>query len=302
MRTMILRTLIAATLIAGCLWMTLTPISGTAHADIVDFEELDRYSVGSNNLYYKGDQGSGFFNSDGWTSRGVHFSNYYLNDPTWGPYWGGSSYSKVNNSTTGGYENQFAARPGLGSNGSSQYAIFSNGSINGVEGEVVITFGAQANVKSFDISNTSYAYYSMKNGDSWAKKFGGDSGNDADFFKLSIHGYRGGTVTGTVDFFLADFRSADNSQDYIVSDWTNVGLTSLGTVDSLKFSLQSSDTSTFGGFVYINTPAYFAMDGLQFSSVPEPGTIALLASVAAVGVLRKRFKKKSTLRVEEASA
>jgi hypothetical protein len=302
MQSMNLRTLINATLLAGCLWMTLTFLSGTARADIVDFEELNVYSVGSGSLYSKGDKGNGDFNSDGWTSRGVHFSNYYENDLTWGPYWGGSAYSKVNNSTTGGYENQFAARPGLGSNGSSQYAIFSNGSINGVEGEVVITFGAQANVKSFDISNTSYAYYSMKNGDSWAKKFGGDSGNDADFFKLSIHGYRGGTVTGTVDFFLADFRSADNSQDYIVSDWTNVGLTSLGTVDSLKFSLHSSDTSTFGGFVYINTPAYFAMDGLQFSSVPEPGTIALLASVAAAGVLRKRFKKKSTLKVEEASA
>jgi hypothetical protein len=244
-------------------------------------------------LYYKGDKGNGTFNSDGWTSGGVHFSNTYANDPTYGPYWGGSAYSRVNSGTVGGFENQFAARPGLGSNGSSQYAIF----YNSYQGEAVITFGAQVSVKSFDISNTSYAYYSMKNGDSYAKKFGGDTGNDADFFKLSIHGFRGSSLIGTVDFFLADYRFADNSKDYIVSDWTSVGLTSLGAVDSLQFSMQSSDTSVYEGIEYMNTPSYFAMDGLQFSSVPEPGTIALLATVAGLGMLRKRFKKKATLTV-----
>ncbi|MBM3967622.1 MAG: DUF4465 domain-containing protein [Planctomycetes bacterium] len=292
---MTLRTLIVTTLAAGCLWITLPFSSETACADIVDFEELNVYSVGSGGLYYKGDKGNGTFNNDGWTSRGVHFSNYYANDLKWGPYWGGSAYSKVNNSTTGGYENQFAARPGLGSNGSSQYAIFSNG----YRGEAVITFGAQVNIKSFDISNTSYAYYSMKNGDSWAKKFGGDSGNDADFFKLSIQGYRANALVGTVDFYLADYRFSDTSQDYILGNWQTVGLSSLGVVDSLQFSLESSDNDPLFG---MNTPAYFAMDGLQFSSVPEPGAIALLVSVAAAGVLRKRFKKRSTLEVEEASA
>ena len=290
---MIFRTMNAAVLLAGCLGMTFALPSETVRADIVGFEELSVYSVGSGGLYYKGDKGNGTFNTDGWTSGGVHFSNTYENDPIYGPYWGGSAYSRVNSGTVGGFDNQFAARPGLGSNGSSQYAIL----YNSYQGEAVITFGAQVSVKSFDISNTSYAYYSMKNGDSFAKKFGGGTGNDADFFKLSIHGFRGSSLTGTVDFFLADYRFADNSKDYIVSDWTNVGLTSLGAVDSLRFSMQSSDTSEFGGFQYMNTPSYFAMDGLQFSSVPEPGTIALLASVAAVGLLRKRFTKKVMLKV-----
>jgi len=295
---MILRTLNAVVLLAGYLCTTFALPIETIRADIVGFEELSVYSVGSGGLYYKGDKGNGTFNSDGWTSGGVHFSNTYTNDPVYGPYWGGSAYSRVNSGSVGGFENQFAARPGLGSNGSNQYAIF----FNSYQGDAVITFGAQVSVTSFDISNTSYAYYSMKNGDSYAKKFGGNTGNEADFFKLSIHGFRGSSLTGTVDFFLADYRFVDNSKDYIVSDWTTVGLNSLGNVDSLQFSMQSSDTSEFGGFEYMNTPSYFAMDGLQFSSVPEPSTIALLASVAAAGVLRKRFKKKSTLKVEEASA
>lgn len=288
---MILRTLNAVVLLVGYLCWTVLYPGQSVRADIVGFEDLNVYSVGSGGKYYNGDKGNGTYNSDGWTSGGVHFSNTYDYDAKYDyKYWFGSAYSRENNSTIGGFENQFAARPGLGSNGSSQYAIF----YNSYPGDAVVTFGAQVSVKSFDVSNTTYAYYSMKDGDGFSKKFGGVTGNDADFFKLSIHGYMGNSLTGTVDFYLADYRSADNSKDYIVSDWRTVNLSSLGIVDSLDFSLESSDTDEIFG---MNTPAYFAMDGLQFSSVPEPGTIALLASVAAVGVLRKRCKKKAKLPV-----
>ena len=109
----------------------------------------------------------------------------------------------------------------------------------------------------------------MLNGDSFAKKFGGVSGDDADWLLLTITGRDiADVVTGVVEFYLADFRFADNSQDYIVNTWQSVDLTSLGSVKSIEFSLSSTDVGEFG----MNTPGYFVVD----SVVPEPITIALL--------------------------
>ena len=68
--------------------------------------------------------------------------------------------------------------------------------------------------------------------------------------------YNGNMVNDSVEFYLADYRFSDNSQDYIVTTWEWVDLTSLGNVDSLVFNLSSSDNGTFG----MNTPAFFCMD------------------------------------------
>lgn len=252
-------------------------IAPSGRADWIDFEALSTYSQGSGGLYYNGDLGTNTTNTQGWLSDGVHFSNAFTYDSTFNfSYWSGFSYSRVTNGTTGGFQNQYAARPGIGSQGSNQYAVVFNGS----SGDAIVTFGAAVNVQSMDVSNTAYAYYSMLNGDAFAKKFGGDTGNDADFFKLTIQGFQAGAQVGAVDFYLADYRFADNSLDYIVSDWRTVGLSGLGSVDSLRFALESSDNGTFG----MNTPAYFAMDRIAFAAVPEPTSMALLAAASGSAI------------------
>ncbi len=253
----------------------------SASGDIVGFEALSQYSQGSGGKYYNGDLGDNTPNTQGWTSEGVHFSNRFTNKDDWS----GFAYSRETNGTTGGYENQYAVRPSSGSQNSSQYAVV----FNSLPGDAIVTFGAAVQVQSVDISNTAYAYYSMLNGDQFAKKFGGDTGNDPDFLKLSILGYRDGNAVGSVNFYLADYRFDDNAKDYIVSDWKTVGLTSLGAIDSLQFAMASSDNSPFG----MNTPSYFAMDQIAFSSVPEPGTVALLLSLGPLLLAKKWRQRRS---------
>lgn len=197
------------------------------------------------------------------TVEGVGFNNSYT-DYGGGYYgWDGFSYSNHTDTTTAGNGNQYSSYAGGGAGGSSQYAVG--------YGSSAITFNlADTAGKGAYITNTTYAALSMLNGDAFAKKFGGVSGNEADYLKLTISGFAGGIPTANkVDFYLADFRFADNSQDYIVDDWTYVDFSPLGLVDEIRFSYESSDVGGFG----INTPTYFAIDNL--SAIPEPSSILL---------------------------
>jgi hypothetical protein len=122
-------------------------------------------------------------------------------------------------------------------------------------------------VSGFYATNCTYAYLSMKNGDMFAKKFGGTTGNDPDYFKLLIWGEKqDGSKTDTIEFYLADFRSNDNSRDYIVKNWRWVDLSKLGKVKKLRFNLASSDAGKWG----MNTPAYFCLDNLTIIPDAEP--------------------------------
>ena len=91
------------------------------------------------------------------------------------------------------------------------------------------------------------------------------------------------TSLGTVDFKLADYTVTEE----LVTDWTFIDLTSLGTnVSKLAFSLSSTDNGPWG----MNTPSYFAMDNLTVAAVPEPATITLLALTAAGLFGVRRFR------------
>jgi len=155
--------------------------------------------------------------------------------------------------TTSGYLNQYSAITGGGYAGSSKYLV-----AYGTENWVSL-MGAARNksVSGMYITNSTYAHNSMRDGDFAAKKFGGTTGNDTDWFKLTIRGYDSGVKnTDSVNFYLADFRPMGTTNDSIIKSWHWVNLLSLGRVDSLTFSLTSSDTGMFG----MNTPAYFCID------------------------------------------
>jgi hypothetical protein len=212
----------------------------------IDFENL----ILGNNSFWNGSDGSGSF-----TSGIASFPNYY--DQTY-MYWEGFSYSNKNDTTTVGFTNQY-----------SVYNSRNNGNKFGVFyppffGVSAIEFENKQliNLQSLKVCNITYPALSMLKGDTFAKKFGGTTGNDPDFLKLEIYGLDvSGHIIDTVNFYLADYRFANNSQDYIVNKWTEVDLTKLGAVNKISFSLKSSDNDPLYG---MNTPAYFSLDDIVY--------------------------------------
>ncbi len=231
---------------------------------IIDFEEL---TLAPDSFWNGSDLSGGF------TSKGVYFVNYY--DTSWSA-WSGFAYSNKADTVTAGYDNQYSTIAGSGADNSANFALMYVSPYNGGNYlKLTSAYTSGSVIEGFYITNNTYAYISMRDGDAYAKKFGGDTGDDPDWFKLTVTGYLEGNETGTAEFYLADYRFADNDSDYIVKDWTWFDLTGLGTVDSLTFALSSSDTGAYG----MNTPAYFCMDNLtlseDFNGTIETETITL---------------------------
>lgn len=214
-----------------------------AHAQVANFEDIQLQ--GNNNVKIPS---VGSFDSK-FNSGSCIFNNTYNID--FGGFWtAGWAYSKTNDTIKGDYSNLYACYANKGVDGSNNYAVSQNLSFIKINDNIP---------KGLYVSNTTYAALSMKNGDAFAKKFGGTTGNEPDYFKLTINAFKNGSLkTEKVDFYLADFRFTDNALDYIVKDWTYVNLEILGNLDSLQFTLTSSDTGQFG----MNTPAFFCVDNI----------------------------------------
>ncbi|MBK8659824.1 MAG: DUF4465 domain-containing protein [Bacteroidetes bacterium] len=212
------------------------------------------------NTFWDGSDQSGGFNSGN-----AYFINEY--DTTY-QIWNGFTYSNMKDSTTAGFLNQNSAITAIGHNGSANYVVAND------YGFAKVRISGNAAGKMLHgvyVTNATYTYLSMRDGDMFAKKFGGVTGNDADWLKLSVIGWESGApVPNTVEMYLADFRFADNSQDYLLRSWQWFNLQPLGNVDSIQFLLTSSDTGAFG----MNTPAYFALDDFTTADLANTAPVA----------------------------
>ncbi len=211
-------------------------ITNSVNAQTVDFEDLTLNAES----FWNGSDGNGDF-----FSNGIAFSNNYTIGDGWSS-WDGFAYSNITDTTAQGFDAQYNAITGIGVDGSEIYAVAYVSSF--AANPPTITLNAEQVITGAYFTNNNYAYYSMSNGDGFAKKFTQD-----DWFKLTITGIDlQGEETGTVEFKLADGTN-------IVDTWTWVDLSGLGAVKQLTFTLSSTDTGDFG----MNTPAYFCMDNFN---------------------------------------
>jgi len=182
---------------------------------------------------------------------GVKFLSHY--DSTYSTS-SGVTISSLTDTTTAGYSNPYSAYPGIGADGSAKFAIMNPP--YGVT-DPLIDFQETVEPKSVFVSNSTYAALSMKDGDAFAKQF---KNEDQDYFIVIFEGFDAqGASTGTVKYYLSDFRDGTNKG--IVDTWVKVDLSSLGKVREIGIDFESSDVGTYG----INTPLYVAIDNLMYA-------------------------------------
>ena len=241
-------------------------------------------------------------------SHGVDFTNRYnLDWLTWSRF----AFSNRTDNTTPGFGNQVSAFTGTGVGpGNDNYSVAFGytdlvvDSADDLESLPHLKLPLNASATGGYFTNTTYPGLIMRDGDpnNFSKKFGvtkDGSGNiistdDPDWFKLTVYGTdsAGTLLPNSVELYLADYRFADGSLDYILDEWTFLDLSPLATAQDLYFNLASSDVGTFG----MNTPAYFAMDNLLLQSVPEPTTTVLILCAAAGLLIGRRRSLASVAR------
>jgi hypothetical protein len=243
-------TFLGLTLVSICL-----AASSASAQTVVDFEDLQ---LGPESVVH-GDPSQAPF-----VSNSVSFNRTWLTSYDCCP--GAWAYSNQTDLTTGGAANPFSAYAlpgGGGANGSANFGIANNFFL----GDAVATLPAPTNIEGVYVTNTTYAYLAVADGNDGQAPgqpplfvkgpFAAD-----DWFLLEFIGLdSAGAETGRVPFYLADFR---NGASQIIDDWTWVDLAGLGNnVNSIGFELSSTDTGMFG----MNTPAYFAIDDLTLTNL-----------------------------------
>lgn len=191
-----------------------------------------------------------------------HFGRSWINDynQTY-KSWTGWSLSNMTDTLTSGYGNQFSAITGHGVSHTKNYLV--------ANGNTFIKFDKPTNLSGAYFTNSTYTALDMQQGSGFSKKFGGDSGDDPDYFKVKFYAYLANSLADSSELFLADFRDADHTKDYIVRDWVyhdfNNDVDEDILVDSIAIVFESSDVGAFG----MNTPAYFCMDDFNAISSSE---------------------------------
>ncbi|MBA2613452.1 MAG: DUF4465 domain-containing protein [Bacteroidetes bacterium] len=213
-------------------------------------------------------------------------------------YWsGGFAYTnKYDSATNSPLTNLYGVKPLKGYNNSNLFVVGQD--------QGVINLSAPSNtVGGFYITNTTYAYKVIKNGNSFSRKFGDTTGTGSgttiaqgsypDFFKVTVKGYKAGVMLAdSVPFYLADYRFANNALDYVVNTWQWVNTATLGNVDSLKFFMYTSDNGSFGP----NTPLFFGMD--NFTTTQSSVGLVEHINTLTVGVFPNPFNSVFTIQVD----
>lgn len=229
-------------------------VSGNDVTVTVGTATFDDVTLGSNG-YWQGESGDNEMFSGGW-----FFTNYYMPEYS---FWGGFTASNHTDMSQSGLSAQYTAATGAGYDGSTQYGV---AYCMGVQCDVYASDGIAHTVTGCYVTNNLWAYQNMHDGDATATAFGGPTGNDPDWFKLTATGKNAnGQTVGTAEFYLADYRFENNDDDYILNTWEWFDLSTLGAVHTISFSLSSSKNNS-GGMI---TPAYFCMENFN-GTAPTP--------------------------------
>lgn len=272
---------VSAALFASCI----------LNANVVTFEDVDIVTdpsaMNGHGEALRFESGSG---DNYWASADATF---VINENSYGS-WSGVTASKSTDTEYVDFNDQYTSITGSGYDGSSQYGIVYYSSWAG--GTVDMMTSELVDFSSMYITNTTYTYNSLSNGDSYAKSLQdyADLSQYAEL-KITIKGIdsQGEYTANSVEVILGNtYLNEDTGkwEVYILQDWELIDLTTLNETDGLyglNFTVEGTDKS--GGFD--NWPTYFAMDNISYTAVPEPATFAMIFGTLAVALAA--YKRRS---------
>lgn len=135
---------------------------------------------------------------------------------------------------------------------------------------------------------TSYPYYAVEEGDALCRPF-----NNGDTLTITVHGVAANESERCVSVKMASCTNGDLT---INRRWKYVDLSSLGKVEELYFSIESSDCGSYG----INTPTYFALSALSVKN--ETSGTATPSNFTDVRISYDRSSRMVSIDGEEYSA
>lgn len=260
----------------------------------VTVETFDTFTLSANS-YYKDTV------ANSWQTSQASFGYDWSGTSASGYWKSGSAYTNVKDTVNGTYTNLYGNITNGGFSGNN-YATCQDGAL--------IKVNNLSMVSGFFITNTTYAWKVIKNGNQFSRKFGDTTGTGSgtsipqghypDWFLLRVVGYRNGVATNdTIKFYLADYRPAGTANDFVIKNWQFVNCTTLGIVDSIRFHLSSSDNS----FGFMNTPGFFSIDNFTTNTTVGIHELSSLSALSvfpnpATDVLYISYRSEATQHVE----
>jgi hypothetical protein len=218
---------------------------------LADFEDLTLDE--KKDTFWVGASGT-----DSFTHKEVlSFENSFQDNTTWK----GFGYSNIYSNTQ--TEDKIPSYAVYGSS-SSTYNIFGLVRQPNEEDQyspsIHFNDGENHKLKSIEINNTTLGYYLLKFGTDNFERMGGSGSSEPDWCKVTITGINTGGEASSIDFYLADYRFENNKRDYIITEWTEIDLADLGSVNQIRFTISSSKTDTEGKMI---TPEEICIDNLK---------------------------------------
>lgn len=210
------------------------------------FEELE---MEANSVY----RPESFVVGDNLWFSGAALFNTNVQD--WGTYGIGYTSTQACNYVEGAVVSDFSDSYLPSAKGAAEGNNYATINIMGAFEQILFT---KTTLSGMAVTNTAFNVNAILNGDGMSVETEGTGlpFHEGDYFLLTIKGLDGTSVAGEVEFYLADFRDAENM--VYAENWQWVDLSSLGEIDGLQFELTSTKRNNWG----MTTATYFCIDNL----------------------------------------
>lgn len=242
--------------------LTITDAWGNTNQDEVEVKVTGKaYPATFEDVYISGEET--FWNGNGQDDNGGSgtFSSMYSGSYKFSVnrhsnlWWSGHACSNITNTNYVGLDDQYNSAAGSGVNNSKNYCVTY---IDGFTPQSIDITNAEADtVKGMYITNTAWVKNAILKGDGMSTDK--DGFKKGDYFKLNIQGTALDGTIKKIEYYLADYRDADEAEHYLVDTWQWVDLRSMGKIKNLTFTLEGTKSNSYG----LTTPTYFCMDDLN---------------------------------------